>query len=208
MYKLYYASGACSMPIHILLNEIGAPFEAIKVDMASGEQRQPAFLKINSRGQVPVLQDGDIVIREGAAIITYLCEAHETALFPQEGAEHLAALQAMMFCNATLHPAYGRMFFLNRLDIDAEAKKQALAVAYARIQDLYDDVENTLAKTKYLAGAEMTIADVMFAVFSHWGQPNGLKFGANTQRVIAEVCNMPSFKKANVAEGSPYKAAA
>ena len=197
------------MPIHVMLNELNVPFETQKIDLSSGEQKKPEFLKINSRGQIPVLQDGATIIREGSAIIAYLAEKHPTKLYPQSGADHLAAREWMAFCNATLHPAYSRVFFLKGLDIDAAAKEKALAVAYDRLQALWDDVEARLAAgNKYLAGAHLTIADVMMTVMANWSLPNALKYGANTQRVFGEVCARPSFQKTNAAEGVGFKAAA
>lgn len=206
MYKLYYSPGACSMVQHVMLNEIGVPYEIEKVDLS--QPRSTSFLKINSRGQVPVLLDGSHVIREGAAIISYLAEKHPTKLLPQHGPEHQAAVEWMMFCNSTLHPTYSRVFFLKRLDIDAAAKEQAINAAWAKVQDLWNDVENRLSANKYLAGEHLTIADIMMTVYSSWAQPNPLTFGPNTQRVFTDVTKRASFQKASEAEGVSAKAAA
>jgi glutathione S-transferase len=58
MYKLYYSPGACSMAVHVALNECNQPVTLEKVDLMAGAQRNPDFLKINPRGQIPVLVDG------------------------------------------------------------------------------------------------------------------------------------------------------
>lgn len=208
MYKLYYSPGACSMPIHALLCELGVPFEAQKIALSEGENRKEAFLKINSLGQIPVLQDGDTIVREGAAIISYLARKHPTAWLPQSGPSAISAMEAMMFCNASLHPAYTRVFFLKKLDIDQAAKEKALEAAFAKVQDLWDDVELRLSKNKYLAGDNMTVADVMMTVMSNWAKPNGLRFGPNAQKIFAEVMNCAAYKKASEAESAPAKAAA
>ncbi|MGC2220675.1 MAG: hypothetical protein WA645_23885 [Pseudolabrys sp.] len=54
MLALYYSPGACSMASHIVLEESGEKYEAKKVDLAGGEQRTEAYLKINPLGRVPV----------------------------------------------------------------------------------------------------------------------------------------------------------
>ena len=61
--KLFYSPGACSLGIHVLLQEIGKPFELEKVELAKGEQFQPPFTSVNPKLKVPVLQrdDGSIL---------------------------------------------------------------------------------------------------------------------------------------------------
>src|ERR1700722_18808355 len=112
MYKLYYSPGACSMAIHVMLNECNQPVTLEKIEISKGQGQTPEFLKINPRGQVPVLVDGDKVLREGAAILMYLADKHQSPLLPKSGKEHTDAVEWLMFCNASLHPAYGRTFFL------------------------------------------------------------------------------------------------
>ena len=53
MLTLYYTPGACSMAAHIVLEESGDEYEARKVDLAGGEQRTEAYLKINPLGRSP-----------------------------------------------------------------------------------------------------------------------------------------------------------
>src|SRR4029077_7811396 len=55
MLTLYYAPGACSMAAHIVMEESGEKYQPQKVDLANGEQRTEAYLKINPQGRVPVL---------------------------------------------------------------------------------------------------------------------------------------------------------
>src|SRR5580698_9846115 len=137
MYKLYYSPGACSMAVHVALNECNQQVALEKVNIR--EKRTPEFLKLNPRGQVPVLVDGDLVIREGAAILVYLLEKHKSPLLPSTGRERAVAFEWLMFCNATLHPAYARCFFLMRNAKDA-AKEQLLGTALAMINKLWAEV--------------------------------------------------------------------
>ena len=206
MMKLYYASGACSFAPHVMLNECGAEFTAEKVELSKGQQKTPEFLKINSRGQIPVLVDGDIIVREGAAILSYIAEKYDSPLLPKSGAGRVPAMEAMMFCNATLHPAYGRCFFIGKQDIDAASKEKMMAAATSALQALWDDVEATLSKTRYFAGSNITISDIMLAVMANWGM--SVKFGPKTKALLAEISAMPSYQKAISAEGVEYKAAA
>src|SRR5258706_1349094 len=73
MLTLYYAPGACSMAAHIVLEESGEKYEPRKVDLASGEQRTEAYLKLNPQGRVPVLRPDDCAPPpENTAILPYL----------------------------------------------------------------------------------------------------------------------------------------
>ena len=73
MLALYYSPGACSMASHIVLEESGEKYEAKKVDLAGGEQRTEAYLKINPLGRVPVLLlDSGEPLAENTAILPYL----------------------------------------------------------------------------------------------------------------------------------------
>src|SRR5258708_1836193 len=73
MLMLYYAPGACSMASHIVLEESGEKYEPKKVDLAGGEQRTEAYLKINPQGRVPVLRlDSGDPLAENTAILPYL----------------------------------------------------------------------------------------------------------------------------------------
>src|SRR5262249_40965590 len=98
MYKLYYSPGACSMAVHVLLNEIGAPLQLESASTKEGKNRSPEFLKINPRGQVPVLDMDGHIMREGGAILSYLCDKHNSPLLPREGIARADALEWLMFC--------------------------------------------------------------------------------------------------------------
>ena len=75
--KLYYAPGACSLGIHVLLEEIGKPFEGIRVNLREGEQYQPGFVRINPKSKVPTLiSDDGSVLTEFPAIAYYLARSN------------------------------------------------------------------------------------------------------------------------------------
>jgi glutathione S-transferase len=206
--KLYYTSGACSFAVHALLNECGADYETQRVEMSAGDNKKPEFLKLNSRGQIPVLVDGDSVLREGAAILMYVADKFKSPMIPQSGAERQAALEWMMFCNSTLHPAYGACFFIARQTVDADAKASIMAAAEARVQMLWDDVEAQLNKTTYIAGANITVADLMLCTMANWLAATQPKFGPKTIALIKNVTARPSYKAALATEEVTYKAAA
>lgn len=210
MYKLYFSPGACSLAVHVALNECGAQFEAINTSIQDGKTRDATFLALNPRGQVPVLVDGDLPIREGGAILTYLLDKEKSPLLPASGPARATALEWLMWGNATLHPAYSRNFWLGRTVTD-EAQKQTLqAVGLEGIQKLWDEAEARLAKQPFLAGNECTIGDILMTVIANWNGwlPQPISFGPNVTRVLKAVSSRPAYQKAMQAEGIEYKAAA
>ena len=73
--KLYYAPGACSLAVHIVLEWIGAPYEAQAVKSGS-----PELLKVNPSGAVPALDTGEgWILTQAAAILRHLARAHPQA---------------------------------------------------------------------------------------------------------------------------------
>lgn len=210
MYKLYFSPGACSLAVHVALNECGAKFEAINTSISEGKTRDATFLALNPRGQVPVLVDGDLPIREGGAILTYLLDKEKSPLLPASGPARATALEWLMWGNATLHPAYSRNFWLGRTVTD-EAQKQTLqAAGLEGIKKLWDEAEARLAKQPFLAGNECTIGDILMTVIANWNGwlPQPISFGPNVTRVLKAVSSRPAYQKAMQAEGIEYKAAA
>ena len=210
MYTLYYMPGACSMAIHIVLNELGQKVKLENVRVAEGQPRNPEFLKANPRGQVPVLieEDGN-PIREGGAIITYLLDKHHSPMMPKSGKARAKALEWLMFANATLHPTYGRIFFAMRNVADQNVKEQIFKVTAEQINKLWAEVDEQLAKTKYICGDEISAADILLAVIANWGIgmfPFVIKRGENLKRMLKDVSSHPAFKDALAQEGVEYKA--
>src|SRR5689334_10559721 len=86
MYALYYYPSNASMAPHMVLEEIGAPFELRLVDRERQAHKTPEYLRLNPNGLIPVLVDGDLVLFESAAICLHLADRHpESRLAPPLG---------------------------------------------------------------------------------------------------------------------------
>jgi glutathione S-transferase len=210
MYKLYYSPGACSMAIHALLNELNQPVELMNMSITEGKTKSPEFLKINPSGMVPVLVDGDFVVREGAAIMLYLMEKHNSPMLPKSGKERSTAIQWLMFANATVHPAYSKMFFVNKTVTDAALKDQLLKAAATQVNKLWQEVDARLAKEKYICGSAVSGADILLTVYANWNGyfPGLINVGSNVKRLLKEISSRPACQKAFKEEKVEYKAAA
>lgn len=205
-YKLYYMAGACSMAVHVLLQELNQTFTLQNVLTDTGG-KSADFLATNPRGQVPTLVTADgTVIREGAAIISWLCDTHPSALWPTSGTDRAAALEWLAFANSTLHPAYSTAMFLKKHNAPAELQ----TAQHAKIIALWDEVEQRLASHAFICGTQLTPADILLTVIANWqayiSQP--VNFGANTKRLFNTVTTRPSYQQALATEQVTYKAAA
>ena len=107
MLILYYWSGASSLVPHIVLEEIGAPYERQVVNLAQGEHKSGAYLKINPHGKVPALAVDGMVLTENVAILTYLAKRFpETQLLPPGIIEEAHRVSMMAWFASSVHPTF------------------------------------------------------------------------------------------------------
>lgn len=198
------------MAAHILLNEVGADFSLENCSIQEGKNRTPEFLKHNPRGQVPVLVEDGAPLLEGAAQLIYLCEKFKSPLLPASGWERAQALQWLMFCNSTLHPAYSRCFWLNRQTDVPAAKEALLPRAVEWVNKCWADVEAHLQTRDYLCGGTCTIADILLTVIANWSGKLGVapQIGPKTRALFARVIARPAYQKALATEQIQYREAA
>ncbi len=196
MYVLYYSQGACSVATQVVLRELGQEVKLIDV------QQIDNFKAINPVASVPVLIDGDETLTEGAAIMLHLLTKHKNALFPEKASERQQAIQDIMFANASMHPAYGRLFFLAQNINDELVKQTLLNKAAESINHLWQVVENKLAEHAFLGGDSPSAADIMLSVYSRWGGyfPVDIIIGEKTTKMLNAVQAMASFKLTDEAE--------
>lgn len=98
MIKVYGFPKTRSLRILWTLEEIGADYGLVKVDLFKGEAEEPAFLQLNPAGKVPVLVDDDLVLSESGAICTYLADKYpETGLAPEPRTGQRAIYDQMCF---------------------------------------------------------------------------------------------------------------
>src|SRR5262252_6278757 len=118
MLTLYSAPGACSMAAHIVLEESGEKYQPQRVDLAGGEQRSEAYLKINPQGRVPALKlDGGEPLAENTAILPYL--GKRFGLWPNDPLAEARALSLIGFFAASVHPAHAHVGRPERYAADA-----------------------------------------------------------------------------------------
>lgn len=192
MYTLYFIPNACSLATQAILNELDQ--ESTLVHKLDADH----FEALNPVGTVPVLVDGDKVINEGVAVILYLLNKHKNNLIPESGDARHRAIENMMFANATMHPAYGRLFFAQANVSDAAARQQVFDSAAVAINKLWQVVEARLEHTPYLGGHDISPADILLAVYSRWGEffPVDIVLGPNSRLMVDAVLKRDSMQRA------------
>ena len=174
MIRLYYHPGNASLAPHVLLEEIGAPFELVFVDRANGAHKSPEYLKLNPNGQIPVLVDGGFVLYEAAAICLYLADRFPEARLvpPLRTPERGHLYQWLFWCTNTLQAMLMHYFYGERMvdDGDAVAAAQVKKHAEARIGAMLDRLDEQLASHggDWLLGSTFSAADPYALMLARW----------------------------------------
>ena len=165
--KLYYAPGACSVGIHVLLEEIGKPYELAKLDLKGGEQTRPPFSTLNPKGKVPTLQrDDGSVITEYPVIAYWLAKTNpEAGLMPTGEEAELQAASAMDYCVATIHmQGFARLFRPGNFS-PSEAEHEAVrAKGREMIQSSFAIMDALMQGREWVAGRYSMADSALFYV--------------------------------------------
>ena len=170
MYTLYGSPGSASTAAHCMLEEVGAPYEFVQVDI-SGDTRDPAYLKLNPHGRVPTLLVDGKPMFECAAICAFLADRHPQAgLAPAADApERAAYMQWMVYLTNTIQELMLQMFYPERCTTHADEAPHIAAKTRERFDAAFDVVEKALkAGGPYLLGTKASAADVYLSMLAGW----------------------------------------
>lgn len=174
MIRLHYAPGNASLAPHLLLRELGQPFELVLVDRERNEQRSAAYLQLNPNGLIPVLTDGDVVLYETAAILLHLADRHPQAgLLPALGsAARAEAYKWLCWLSSGLQVTMGRYFYPERELPPAFPEAIALLRerAEARAGELLDILDAEFARHggPWVLGAQYSAVDPLAFMMCRW----------------------------------------
>ncbi|WP_282007978.1 glutathione S-transferase family protein [Brevundimonas aveniformis] len=182
MNKLYYSTGACSLAGHIVLEEIGAPYELEAVNLKAGEQKRPEFLAMSPKGSTPVLLTEHGPLTENVAILAYLAATHpEAGLAPTDDAWASAQLTSFNgFLGSSVHPNIGKLLFYPLGEAEKAAQRD-VTLAKLRL------VEDHLLVGPWALGEAYSTADPYLMVFERWARQGGLLDPAEFPRMNAHL---------------------
>ena len=168
--KLYYAPGACSIGIHVLLEEIGKPYELSKLKLMEGEQTRPPFSELNPKGKVPTLQrDDGSVITEYPVIAYWLAKTNPDAgLMPAGEEAELRAAEAMDYCVATIHmQGFARLFRPGHFSPNEAEHEAVRAQGREMIGRSFAVMDKLMEGREWVAG-EYSMADSALFYVEFW----------------------------------------
>lgn len=202
--KLLMAPGACSLGIHILLEEIGRPYEVETVNLREGAQFQPGFTRVNPKSKVPTLiRDDGSVLTEFPAIAFWLARSNPQAkLLPDDADVQARALEAMDYVVSTMHMRGFTMIFRPEMfagpNGDIEGVKARGTEMFTRGLALMNDA---LAGKDYLLGP-FSIADAALFYVEFWGATRlKLALPPNCAAHYARMLARPAVARVMAAEG-------
>jgi glutathione S-transferase len=203
MVQLHYFPGNASLAPHMLLEEIGVPYELVLVDRANQAHKSPAYLKLNPNGLIPVLVDGDLVLYETAAICLHLADSHpQAALVPAlRTAVRAHFYKWLMWLTNTLQATLIIYFYPERWADEPQAVAQVKAHAEAKIGVLLDQLDAELARhgKPWLLGEGYSAVDSYALLMCRWTRGCARParslphLGPYLQRVLARPAVLRSF---------------
>ena len=147
--------------------ELNTPLELVLVDLPKREQRQPAFLARNPAGRVPVLEDGSVILPESHAIMLYLvAQAANQTLYPSDLASQAQVNRWMFWCSAHFQPAISVLnweHFVKKVAGLGEPDPAEVARGERLVQEFGSLLDSHLASREWVAGPNMTLADISLA---------------------------------------------
>jgi glutathione S-transferase len=169
--KLFYAVNACSMAIHVLLEEIGKPYEGVAMDFAGREQYGADFVAKNPKSKVPTLErDDGSILTELPAIAYYLARANpEKNLLPPGLDGEVRSLELLDYTTATIHMrGYTRMIRPNTFAVTPEDEPKIVEIGRGFVTKGFEILAPALGDKPFLFGDNFTIADAGLFFLEYW----------------------------------------
>ena len=174
MIRLHYYPGNASLIPHILLEELGVPFELALVDRVANAHKSADYRRLNPNGQIPVLVDGELVLYETAAICLHLADTHAAAgLLPAiDTAERAHCYKWLMWMTNTLQAMLMTYFYPERW-VEAgnvEGAVQVKRLAEYKVGEMLGQLDDELARHggAWLGGGSFGVLDPYALVLCRW----------------------------------------
>ena len=203
--KLYYSPGACSFGIHVILEEIGKPYETALVALKDGAQHRPEYVAINPKSKVPALDRGDgKVLTEWPVIAAWLAKANpEKNLMPTDLEGETRCREFLDYICGTVHPqGFTRQFRAANFTPREEDHPKVVEQGKALAAKYFDMIEKTWAGGTWVMPQGYTVADAALFFVEYWAvKRSGMtlppKLDAHYQAMMAR----PATQRALTQEG-------
>jgi len=161
MIRLHTAATPNGKKISIALEELGLPYEVLRVDLQTEEQLKPSFLALNPNHKIPVLEDGELVVWESGAILLHLGEQHDPTgrILPKDPRQRLAAIQYAFFQTGGVGPNLGRLGAALRKP--GEKNQEMIEIFRSEVARLLGVLERILGDGRPFLAGPYSIGDIM-----------------------------------------------
>jgi len=208
---LWGAGTSRTIRAHWAMHELGLEYERRPIQARSGETKTPEYTRLNPRQKVPLLQDGDFVIGESAAIVAYLSQTYSTrerSLVPEQARDFAKWLEWCFFIVAELDST--SLYVMRRHGTQGLAHiyghaPEVVARAGEYFRQQLRHVEVALSdQRQYLMGDRFTSADILLTTCLSWAIDYGVGICDNAVPYLERTTSRPAYAKSRAAN-APVK---
>ena len=175
MLIFYYAKSSAAYAPHILLEETGLEYKAVRIDFQTKEQQSPAYLKINPKGRVPALITEKGILTETPAILAYLAQvAPDQNLAPTDPFEFAIAQAFNSYMASTVHVAHAHKHRGARWADDPLVYEAMRAKVNANMTECAHMIEEHYLKGPFVLGDRFSFCDPYMALVTRWFRDDGV----------------------------------
>lgn len=171
MYVLHWSRGCGSFAPHAALNEVGAPYELVEVDLDSDQEYTEEFLALNPRAQVPVLTLPDgTVLTESAAMMMHIADCHpESGLMPDIGTTARAiAYRWLVFSAVNNYEAGCRIEDTHHYSTKESDYEGIREKARHDLDQYWGMVAEAIGDGPYMLGQRYSVVDIYLLMIVQW----------------------------------------
>jgi GST-like protein len=202
MIDLYAAGTSNGLRARMALEETGLPYNLKRIALDKGENKTPQYLALNPNGQIPTIVDHEgpggkpITLTQSNAILMY-CAEKSGKFLPKDAAGRAAVWEALMSAATDVNQTVGSVFAVVRSKEPHQPTADIFKDRFRQYMKVWDD---KLAKRKYAAGSEITVADIsLYAAYARAKQSAPDLFDAswsNLERWAKEMGERPAMQRA------------
>ncbi len=213
MTTLYWGPHTCAIGIHVLLEEIGAPYDTVKMDVVGGESHRAPFDALNPKEKVPaVVRDDGSVLTEYGTIARWLAYAHPDAgLLPADRQDEIHAQMMMDYAVGTVHAqGFGRVFkpaLFEPDDLLHDTLKLGAGKVKAQGRDMVEKgfaiLATQLGSREWAGGTAFGIADTALFYVERWAPQAGIALPPPLDAHLARMTARPAVRRVMQIWGEP-----
>lgn len=203
--KLHYSPGACSVGIHVILEEIGKPYELALVALKDGAQYKPEYMAVNPKSKVPALDRGDgKVLTEFPVIAFWLAKSNpEAGLIPSDFEGEVRCLEMLDYICGTVHPhGFTRQFRPGNFSFRDEDHPKSVELGKQNAQKYFETIEKGWKGGTWLLPSGYSVADAALFFVEYWAtRRSGMTLPPHLDAHLKAMLARPAVQRTLAQEG-------